>query len=158
PNRCVPLPLLSGIRSGVKDQFSQPNQQLASPVAQFGNHVGDALRCFQIGSCTFRHEFSLIATSFLLMLVFAVVVRRPRTEGGSDDNRIDLGGHRTLHVSRDEKEGANERSYRSTENASIRIAAANFLRRAGLPLRRQNRRPDSNASPKRLSRAAPNGS
>ena len=89
------------------------------------------------------------------MPVFAVVVRRPRTDGGSDDNRIDLGGHRMLHVSRDEQEGANERSYRSAENASIRIAAANFLRGARLHLRRQNRRPDSNASLKRLSRDAP---
>src|SRR6516162_11886070 len=42
------------------------------------------------------------------MLVFAVVVRRPRTDGGSDDDRVDIGGHRMLHVSRDEQEAANE--------------------------------------------------
>ena len=50
---------------------------------------------------------SLIVTRLLVMLVFAVVVRRPRTDRGSDDDRVDIGGHRMLHVGRNEQEAAN---------------------------------------------------
>src|SRR5262245_6219223 len=150
----------SSVAFGAASRINLRSRTSSLPRQSPSSAIMLVMRCdaFKSAAVLFVMSFPSMATSFLLMPVFAVVVRRPRTDGGSDDSRIDLGGHRTLHVSRDEQEGANERSYRSAENASIRIVAANFLRRAGLPLRRQNRRPDSNALPKRLSRDAPNGS
>src|SRR5215467_1775598 len=65
PNRSVPLPLLSASRCGLKNQFAKPNKYFPAPVAKFGNHVGNALRCFRIGSRSFLHEPSFLQEQLL---------------------------------------------------------------------------------------------